>query len=481
MFTLKNCYSRCGVFTLSSMPRVHGEHRTLPQLPPDIWLEIFQFSTYIHRAKTIEPLDPFVLTPLSNDAMAVNSHHTSWRTKCALVLVCRPWRKIAIQLLYEHLVMKSPRRAKQILAVLSGSCQSPNDAISSKPPIFSSEYGKWTRHLEIFTHARGATRFHYLQIVFDIMKLCPNVRMLSGSWVAETPDQFLAGIAFMYGKSLEGLYWNEFTYSSAFTPLGFFSAFRALNILDIRHYVGDGKAKNNLPLIISMPELRSLVLSTYPSSLEAANSLILPSLRNLTIDVTVDPAIVEESLSTFLKLHGMTLESVEITSSASSNADRDGEDVLLPSPSRHLCPGRFLNPDTCQNLRSLIFSAKTPQFTPPSHPNLRRVGLRGIKPDSLYPNKACSTRSHLKALTRERFPKLEVVRTIDFLVDAAADFMIPDIFLWWSEKFDKQGIDFQDGAGVLWLYSDADAEANTTEGLEVAAAEVVGPNWVWRR
>jgi len=58
------------------------------------------------------------------------------------------------------------------------------------------------------------------------------------------------------------------------------------------------------------------------------------------------------------------------------------------------------------------------------------------------------------SFTPSRYPKLELVRTVGFLVDAETDSLIKDIFIWWVERFEKQGIDFLDGEGVLWAYSD---------------------------
>ena len=70
----------------------------------------------------------------------------------------------------------------------------------------------------------------------------------------------------------------------------------------------------------------------------------------------------------------------------------------------------------------------------------------------MYPNKASSTKTHLMSISRELYPKLEIVRTIGFLVDSCGDSLMKDIFIWWAERFENDGIDFQDGEGVLWVY-----------------------------
>jgi hypothetical protein len=36
-----------------------------------------------------------------------------------------------------------------------------------------------------------------------------------------------------------------------------------------------------------------------------------------------------------------------------------------------------------------------------------------------------------------------MVRTAGFLVDADTDTLVKDVFIWWSERFERDGVDFQ--------------------------------------
>jgi hypothetical protein len=63
-------------------------------------------------------------------------------------------------------------------------------------------------------------------------------------------------------------------------------------------------------------------------------------------------------------------------------------------------------------------------------------------------------KAHLEGITPELYPRLQEVRTVGFLVDAETDRYIKDVFIWWVEKFEDYGIDFLDGEGVLWAYTD---------------------------
>ena len=87
------------------------------------------------------------------------------------------------------------------------------------------------------------------------------------------------------------------------------------------------------------------------------------------------------------------------------------------------------------------------------HLALRRVGIRGLGVGQLYPNKPTHAQAHLAALAAYRafFPALELVRTLGFLVGTSTDPFAPDVFIWWTERFERVGVDLQDGEGVVWM------------------------------
>ena len=76
------------------------------------------------------------------------------------------------------------------------------------------------------------------------------------------------------------------------------------------------------------------------------------------------------------------------------------------------------------------------------------------------------------SLTPSRYPSLELIKTVGFLVDAETDLLIKDIFIWWVERFEKQGIDFLDGEGVLWAYDSTESEY----GGAIAVADSSSPS-----
>ncbi|KAF9000569.1 hypothetical protein BDZ89DRAFT_1121625 [Hymenopellis radicata] len=371
--------------------------------------------------------------------MAPNTPFLAQRTKATLVLVCHLWHQIATPILYEHIVILSPSRAAIILHALESH-------ISTSPVGRVSEYGLFVRNLEIFTHARNAHSISYLQTLYQIFILCPRLRILCGNWSHSLPPDFVRGITRLYGSSLQELYWKDTKDQSFINPVHL-SSFHTIRVLDLRNYSG-GDVTPAYDMS-TLPLLEHLVLASSHASMSAALSLALPSLNTLTLKPCDAGYFASQDIfRRFLKLHGPSLLSVHLPSSAGL----DPEPIVRPlhgsSLENNVKPETFLLPDACPNLHTLTFTIQSPVITIDTpHQGLRRIGVCEVASNGLYPDKASPTKSHLMAIRREVFPNLETVRTVGFLVDADSDMLAEDVFIWWTEYFEQEGIDFQDGAG----------------------------------
>lgn len=380
------------------------------------------------------------------------------KTKRALVLVCRSWNHLAIHLLYQHIVIRSPVRAEMILQALTTHWN-----VSSNPKIVHSEYGQWTRFIELYFHMRGSYTREHLQNVVNIFRCCPNIRMLSATLTNSVPLGFRDAISGLFGPSLQGLHWDELTHSLIETKVTpeFFASFRSLRILDLHEYIGCDVSDMDFSLPSpTLPCVEHLILGTHHQCLLTATLLSLPALRKLTIQNpgNTDPQL-PELIASFLQVHGTSLLLV---------------DLRVPLTTDHktvtpISPDLFFAPGVCPNLDTVAFSASTPPLAGSRHPTLRRIGIRGVNYEGLHLDKDSATKKHLKSFTKASYPKLETVRTLGYLVDADTDLLARDAFIWWAERFEYDGVDFQDGEGVFWSYAEsAEDECSKLSGAVVA-------------
>ncbi|THU86552.1 hypothetical protein K435DRAFT_782816 [Dendrothele bispora CBS 962.96] len=405
---------------------------SLSDLPLELLLEIFEFATYVHESRNIMPLNPFTPKYVSVNVMGPNTPTSAIRTKCALVLVSHSWRRIALHLLYRHVHIRSPNRAKLLLRILQ-----PDSDMS---PPNTSERGQFTRYVEVSTHVRGSDTLQFLQTVFGILQCCPNVQILSGTWEHALPDAFLAALTRLNGSSLHALYWGG---PGSSVPVTFFSSFQALRALDIDNVEScPSFVQNSLPLV------QDLKVSNLDNSLQLAASLKLPALRNLLFKS--GRSVSQDALKTFLEIHGPFLLSVDVLI-------RYPDTEHLHSTPQHTNPAAlFLDHRHCPNLQTFTFDGRTSPFDHPVDCPVRTIGLRGIRASDLYPNneKNSNVRYHLESLIGDSYPFLETVRAVEFLVESDSDDLAKDVFIWWTERFERRGVDFQDAGGVVWAYAD---------------------------
>ncbi|KAI0666006.1 hypothetical protein C8Q78DRAFT_1083562 [Trametes maxima] len=465
-------------------------------LPPELWLEIFRYATHVPRARTIAPPDAFAPERPADYAWGMNSPIQSMRTKCALVRVCRAWRALATELLYEHVVVGSTRRVQLFCRTLVESREVERKDTGGPGGVGVAEtplgHGRWVRHLEVHRWTRASHLSDYWQYMVRTVSMCRRLRVFSCVWQTPLPQGLLAALEQYLPSTLQELYWQQNSVLIAAKELpilttSFLSKFSSLRVLDLRKIcVLD--AERSLQDVkfasLTLPHVAYLALPTCPLMLKFATAQEMPALHYLILDAAGAPRTVwvhwvSKELSSFLERHGSKLTTVE----------------LLPAATPSFRPGpvgisAFLSPATCPNLDTLVFDCRERAIAPSTaalsqindrdardaaariaaaaltsstgpatpllevaHPRLRRVGIRGTGVSRLYPNKPTQTQTHLNALTgfRGLLPALEVVRTLGFLVGTSTDPFAPDIFVWWTERFERVGVDLQDGEGVVWL------------------------------
>ncbi|KIK69337.1 hypothetical protein GYMLUDRAFT_35409 [Collybiopsis luxurians FD-317 M1] len=410
-----------------------------PDLPEEVLREIFHFATYIHEGECLMPADPFFPKIISNNVMGPNAAVSAMHSKLAFSLVSRTWRGVAVPLLYRHLVVRSPRRANSVLS-----------ALESRSSSLLTDYGRFVRHLEIYTYSRGSRTFEFLTALCRIIQRCPNLRIISGTWTFWLPVGFLDAVSQMRGSTLEEISWSCDNCHADLEPTAkFFASFGNLRVLDISN-LGFGRIDQPQTASLSLPSVRDLILSTHSISLSLATSLLMPNLRTLVLRVEQSVGLEwdhlyprwtsadSHKLTTFLKAHGHSITTLHLLPPPVLDSDqyRPIDDFHVPFT-------------VCSNIETVTFHVKhTPTF---HHSTVRRVGLRGVEFDDLQGTFSQVSKVFISLADSSLYPSLETIRTLDSPIETNWNEAALDHFIKWTEKFERRGIDFQDGAGVVWL------------------------------
>lgn len=486
---------------------ISGARVTHSSLPPELWLEIFRYATYVPRVHGLSPGVPFERQRPSNFAWGVNTPVSSLATKRSLVVVCRAWRMLATELLYEHVVISSRRRAFLLARTLYESHSAAKRSYAQSHAVGEVPRGhaEWIRHVELRDCSRTSKTASFWNAVAAILSLLPNLHVLSGIWEQPLSQGQLALLSRYIGNTIRSLYWEEGTILEGQTSLlnaTFLPKFQSLRVLDIRKLKLEDQDSfpTSAASQICLSSVAEVLLPTCPTVLHFAGRLSLPRLRSVVLDAAnvrrSATSSVISAIDMFLAAHGAKITTLELLPMTSLS--------YKPSP---ISITRLLQPDVCPALDTFVFDCREkivsaapspysspvrkPAYAPsllaaavpPSllrfldgaaapvlsdpHRTLRRIGIRGMGISRLYPSRPTHAQLHLHAFLAHRalFPALETVRTVGLLVDASTDPYARDIFIWWTEKYEERGLDLQDGEGVVWVYTDP------AEGKEAAAEE----------
>ncbi|KAI0081953.1 hypothetical protein K474DRAFT_1768178 [Panus rudis PR-1116 ss-1] len=528
---------------VEARPRV-----TIQSLPLELLLEIFRYATFVPGSRDLTPLDPFAPAVPSSFALAVNSPVLAMRTKCTLVGVCKEWRQISLEVLFEHVLVTGPRKAGLVLSALELPCLEQGDQVGN---------GRWVRHIEVNASTRDACGVAFLSIIAKIISRCPNLRTLSGFWRDYPPKEFLDFIVQHRGISIEGLAWGQpfYTLKSQKTGLrstvlnpGFLDRLGNLRVLDLGIYprcyphnevgsASDAVVDTQSSPSMCLPSLSTLIITPHPTSLLTFMSTVeLPALRKVIINSAYtdytqprkdrNTLALTRAVLRFLRVHGPSIIALELVppaidySTSFESLSQLHSSTLNPASPFPISPGLFLQPGLCPNLQDLVYSRRErpmvypvslrmkrkneyfvlkaptpladprdpedgvyinappasattlpegelPLRIPPDptmvtspHPSLRRIAIRDVSVDRLYPSKPCRSQCHLLALLSlksenpDLLPALTVVRTTGLVWESSLNGEAAHLFIFWTERFRDLGVSFTDGAGVLWLYED---------------------------
>ncbi|KAI0062060.1 hypothetical protein BV25DRAFT_690578 [Artomyces pyxidatus] len=148
------------------------QHSWFSFAPPEIWIEIFEWASFVPGLMDIDLPNTFEHpTTFMVDGTAytfrVHDLKASLLTRKALVLVCKDWYSMAMPLLYQCLVVRSVKDAECLCLTLNKS------RLRTEEGHGDSALGSYTRHLVVRSRERSD--------LSEIIPSLPNLQILSFS------------------------------------------------------------------------------------------------------------------------------------------------------------------------------------------------------------------------------------------------------------------------------------------------------------
>lgn len=353
-------------------------------LPPELWIDIFRFATYSPKLYSAQH-SPFDLSSLDDQ-----THRDTLALKYAIALVCRLWRALSIQMLYEDVQIGEG----------AGSLQHTLESDSSPDDECTSRVGGWVRRA-CLSYTQSATPTSKSMSCIDILRHCPHLEVLVRpplgwdksfslryDFPASPPPSLLSV------KRLDWSHNDSASRSGGINSLD--EVLLSLPQLEYLSLVGDMHYTSLKQRRFMVPSLRVLALRRVnPIFVRQVCYWSLPSLSHVVVDAPPPVDALESIWSTF----GSTIQEVEF----GKHMRYMTQDYL----SRCL--------DLCPELRTLDYHVF---FTSPPHisnahvySSLERVGLNARHNLSLYtdedPQGLKHVSNHIASFTSEAFPELK--------------------------------------------------------------------------
>lgn len=275
-----------------------------PSLPPELWLQIFRIASASRDTERLE-YAPFTDTHFYKADSRVLSSNAN--TRLALVLVCKQWRSLANELLYEEIRTLTPKdNLKDALGREGKGTELEQDVKEG--------YGKLVRFLEL------PRDYDY---TFGVLKHCPRLQTLLvtspsfkqfASAPAYLPSLIPTQVPYQVMSSLQRIDWRS---DSIKTPARFdyledlirrAPNLRYLSIIGEDHYTAP-----RMSFPITLPKLETLYISELKSNYRLENVIAkwsLPSLRHLVLD-RLSP-LAQKGLRAIWHAFGASVSTVEL-------------------------------------------------------------------------------------------------------------------------------------------------------------------------
>lgn len=355
------------------------------RLPPELWIDIFRYATHSPKLYSAD-YHPFETSPWED-----RTHSDTLALKYSIALVCRLWRALSIQMLYEDV------QIGEGASTLQHTLESDDSSDDESAP----KVGGWVRRA-CLPYTQSATPTPKSMPCLDILRHCPRLQVLVRpplGWdksfslryeYPASPPPTLPSV-----KRLD--WWHNDSASSSGGINSLDETLLSLPQLEYLSLAGDMGFTSLRQTRIALPRLHVLDLRRINAIfVRQVCYWSLPSLTQVIVDAPPRAECLEAIWSTF----GSTIREVEF----GKHMRYMVEDYV--SQCLELCP----------EVQTLDYHVL---FTTPPHPSnahvyssLKRVGLNAAHNMSLCahrndPQGLGHIAEHIASFTREAFPELK--------------------------------------------------------------------------
>ncbi|KAJ7095545.1 hypothetical protein C8R44DRAFT_950973 [Mycena epipterygia] len=425
----------------------------LPELPPELWILILEYSTYpsscASPTPSLELASSFLSPGLTPDSLAPRLAHyrKTMRHKRNLALVSKKWHGYAQPVLYAFVWISRSAQAQALALTLlcNACCLAP-----SSEPAKRTSAGRFIRRLHIETSALERCDPADLRTILDYapgLEVYSDYRSVRRGRV-HRPEELFAALA--QGGGVRRLSWTNYD-DPALVGLGLGLGMCVgvgmghmggrLEYLEL-NFVSSAAGAPDCGVVsggmgiggkgggggLVLPELRTLKVTLDNATFAVLSTWALPALRNLSV-LSADFSYASAGFSRFFAVHGGGLRQLELGHSSAHIEEHYLTSPNTPSAPR---PSHALSLAAwCPHLEEFVCSADAewnwqhpdwiaPHLLLPAHPTVSLIGIRGIdtrllSADGEEGNGTADAFFGLREqveslLRREAFPRLRYVR-----------------------------------------------------------------------
>src|ERR1700722_19733442 len=266
-----------GTFTQSHIQPHRDGQSNSAKIPPEIWLEVFLYATWVPGAfLTSDDHDVTGSTLNKNGAALHIRFRCAMDVNLSVSLVCKTWNALVPNTLFRYILVKNGDQALRIADMLENRKSSPH--VAHRP-------GWWTNRLEIALDGTQPWTSIHTQAVARIIHHCPNLAVLSNAFCATDNQPFFPAIfdtfPITHGHSTQTLRQLELKGDAAWLAAVIAMLASSLEILYLRPVRAAGFKQQSWTC--HLPRLHTLI-SEFPHGLSPTIGWDMPSLETLMMD-----------------------------------------------------------------------------------------------------------------------------------------------------------------------------------------------------